>query len=338
MDACRDPDLHRIDVHHHLIPDGLRTQLEHRRCMPSAMGSLPVWSAQDSLCMMDEYGIAAAILSCPPLATAADRPGEAQQLARECNQAMAAVIAEHPGRFGGCACLPLPNVEAALEELAYAIDVLGLDGVCLLSNTQGRYLGERGQEPVFMELNRRGLTVLLHPNTPPTRHGHMPLEYLHDITRALACLLASGMLERARNIRWLLAHGGGTLPYISDRVLLCDQVESGLAGGPLPILWRYLQRRRLLRRLSYDTACATSEYVLAALVGFAAPNQLLFGSNVPGSPAPNVSRQLADLAAHQGLGPDALPSIEWRNALRLFPRFADSFRSVDRGGWSDGFV
>jgi len=76
-------------------------------------------------------------------------------LARRCNEFSAELVQARPDRFGCFACLPLPDVDASLEELSYALDVLGLDGVVLFTNSNGVYLGNSVSERVFEELERR---------------------------------------------------------------------------------------------------------------------------------------------------------------------------------------
>ena len=68
---------------------------------------------------------------------------------------MAGVVAQHPKRFGAFATLPLADTQASLVEMRHALDTLKMDGVCLLTNVDGLYLGEPRFEPIFAELNRR---------------------------------------------------------------------------------------------------------------------------------------------------------------------------------------
>ena len=90
-------------------------------------------------------------------------------MARTVNEDVAATMAAHPGRFGGFATLPLPHLPECLDELHYALDNLGLHGVVVETNADGRYLGDGGVLPVFQELAKRGVT----PPRPPasTRSG-----------------------------------------------------------------------------------------------------------------------------------------------------------------------
>jgi 6-methylsalicylate decarboxylase len=65
------------------------------------------------------------------------------------------VTRKYPGRFGHFASLPLPDVAGCLDELRYALDELGSDGVIVLTNAHGSYLGDDSFEPLWAELSRR---------------------------------------------------------------------------------------------------------------------------------------------------------------------------------------
>ena len=87
----------------------------------------------------------------------------ARLLARQCNELAAEMIRDRPDRYAGFACLPLPDVDGALAELAYALDGLQLDGVLLFSNVRGVYLGDPRFAPLFDELQRRAAVAFVHP-------------------------------------------------------------------------------------------------------------------------------------------------------------------------------
>src|SRR5918912_1041889 len=144
----------RIDVHHHILPPAYMAGLRQAGLDRSRGIDFPPWRPEDSLEFMDGQGIAAAVLSLstPGVAFGGSAGGAgvstgahaaaARRLAREVNEWAAGLVRDHPGRFGALATLPLPDVDAALAELAHALDVLGLDGVVLLASAGGRYLGD----------------------------------------------------------------------------------------------------------------------------------------------------------------------------------------------------
>src|SRR5262249_5062473 len=117
-----------IDVHHHVVPDFYRRRLaEAGLTRPIPGVEYPTWHPAASLSMMDSLGIAAAVVSVTEPGVHFADVEEAAKLARELNEFLAGLVADHPGRFGAFAVLPLPDVDAALAEMRYALDTLHLD-------------------------------------------------------------------------------------------------------------------------------------------------------------------------------------------------------------------
>jgi len=151
---------------------------------------------------LDDAGIDVAItsISTPGVHTSDD--AAARLLARRCNELAAELIRDRPDRFGGFACLPLPDVDGALAELAYALDDLQLDGVLLFSNARGVYLGDSQFTPLFDEPQRRAAVVFVHPNPSPDPSAHslgLPdthIDFTADIAKAIAQLHYSSTFAR----------------------------------------------------------------------------------------------------------------------------------------------
>jgi 6-methylsalicylate decarboxylase len=170
-----------VDIHHHLIPDFYRRATEHDG--QSVGGVLPApWSQASALSSIDDAGIDVAIASISAPGVHLGDDAEALALARRCNDFLAEIVRSRPDRFGGFAILPLPDVDAALDELARALDQLGLDGVVLLTNTQGDYLGDPLYRPLFDELQRRAAVVLIHPTLSPDASAHASAFPIHCST------------------------------------------------------------------------------------------------------------------------------------------------------------
>jgi predicted TIM-barrel fold metal-dependent hydrolase len=312
----------RIDTHAHQIPPHFLAAVLEATGAPYPM---PVFSTADHLAQMDRHGIELAVISLPPPGLAVGDGVAAPRLARVINEHYAALVAEHPGRFAALAALPLPDVDATLAELAYALDVLGLDGAVLFSNVGGVYAGDERFAPVLEELDRRGAYVMLHPADPqvpplPQFPGWL-MEYPFETTRAVVTLLYSGALQRHPAIRWQLPHCGGTVPFLADRLGTLVRREPGLAAevGGDPVA--------LLGRLFHDTAQADNDAALAATVRVVEPGRIVFGTDWPFA-------VLAD-------GPDPQPgldvlgdraAVDRDNALRMAPELGRRLARVRAGG------
>ena len=220
-----------IDVHSHLIPPFYREALIAAGRGPSILGGFPEWTPELALAVMDRHGIATSILSVSQPGTHFGDDGKARALSRTFNEYMAGLIERHAGRIGAFAVTPLPDIDGACAAVAHALDVLKLDGIGLLASYGEMFLGDPNLDPVMQELNSRGAIVFVHPNLHPTTASlglSLPswlVEYPFDTSRAAVNLIFSGTLRRFPRIRFILAHAGGTLPYLSWRIAAAPMID-----------------------------------------------------------------------------------------------------------------
>lgn len=322
MNASEPPALTRIDVHHHVVPEFYVEALARVGVTGGGGASLPVdWTADRALEVMDRHGIATAIASISAPGVHFGDPASAQQLARRCNEFVAELADRYPGRFGGFAVLPLPDVNASLKELEYALDTLRLDGVILLSSIRGGY---RPAAPrfadLFNELNRRRSIVFLHPDRlPEDQDADSPVppylvDFVYDTTRAVAELIYSGTLHRAPEVDLIVAHAGGTVPYIAWRLVQLEKLPHYRDRLPEGVM-------HYLKRFYYDTALSASRYPLSCLRELAGPSRILFGSDYAFVPEAVVEASVRRLKEYQGFDDTSLADVEQGNAKRLFRRF-----------------
>jgi 6-methylsalicylate decarboxylase len=309
-----------VDVHHHWYCTDLQRWWGRDTFDPS-------WTTAASLASMDDAGVTAAMLSItmPGIWKSSDVAGSVR-LARLCNEQMTQTAHDHRGRYGVIAALPLPQVDASLEEIRYALDVLHADAVGLLSSYEGQYLGDPRFLPVFEELDRRRAVVYVHPMAPGCCTALVPgvgpgtLEAPTDTTRSIESLLVSGTLSRFSGMQLLIAAGGGTLPFVSERLLLA----AGQAGRSAPEArqsdFAPDTLRAALGRLHIDTAGITNPADWAALMIFTTPGRLLFGSDFPNASDAACLGQLRAMQQRFGLQAAAVGDIAFGNAQRLFPR------------------
>jgi predicted TIM-barrel fold metal-dependent hydrolase len=312
-----------IDVHHHAIPPRYAVALRGSTPIPGV--DYPTWDPELSRKLTDDNGIDAAVLSitAPGVHFSGDR-AQTRRLAREVNEYFASLLSE---RFGAFAILPLPDVNAAREELAYAIDELGLDGVGVLTAYDNRYLGEPEFEPLLAEIAERGLAVHVHPATPELKDlatFDLPpslYEFTFETTRAAASLLFNGVLDRLPDLKLVLSHAGGTIPFLANRLTYGPTIGAYLAErAPSDVL-------ASLRRLHFDIAMSANQYTLPSLAAFADPAHVLFGSDFPFMPASTTEETVAGLAESPEWTDEQKAAIGRDNALRLLPRLAGRIQS-----------
>jgi predicted TIM-barrel fold metal-dependent hydrolase len=207
----------RVDFHHHFHPpQHIEAILAQRES-----GAPPKWSPELSLEDMDKNGVATAIVSLVQPGIWLGDVQKSLRLARDCNEYGAKMVADHRGRFGFFAAIPLPDVEGSLREIEYALDTLRADGIGLMTSFDGKYLGDSAFAAVFEELNRRKAIVYTHPTQPQCCVGLVKdvpassIECATDSTRTIASLLFNGTAARAKDIRFIFSHGGGTVPFLA---------------------------------------------------------------------------------------------------------------------------
>ena len=305
-----------IDMHSHIITPEFMSALDKEGRLLDEGFPLPKWDAEAQLKWMDEAGIHTSVLT-----LAAPQPTSAK-VVRATNEAAAKLKYEHPDRFRFCAALPLPDVDAAIEEARYALDVLSADGIKLATNVNGQYLGAPELDTLFSFLNERKAVVILHPHRPdPVNKQVMqqtPLamqEYLSETTRAVSNMISRNVLARYNNIKVVVPHCGAYLPLAIPRMKsLTPVMQANKMVGEIDY-------EANLRTLYYDLAGAHSPEVIRMLLTITTPDHLLYGSDYP-YVAPQVLKQsLARMKDYLSKEPDLTPYHEmilYKNAHQLF--------------------
>jgi predicted TIM-barrel fold metal-dependent hydrolase len=328
---------YRIDVHHHVLPKFYRETLKKVSSITSMFGvMLPDWTVEAHLEVMDRNKVAAGIASIPA-GIYYESDAFARDLARQCNEFLANLRDGHPTRFGAFAALPVPDVDGALQEVAYALDNLRLDGALMLSNVDGHYVGEPENDELFAELNRRGAVVYIHPSDPPQQgipaSIQFPIDTALETVRAVMSLLYGGVLERFPGIKFIFSHCGGITPYLAHRMVRGRTWARG-EGGPDPGMLDEgsnsagaAKALSLLQRQYYDSMSANAAVGLRTLQAFVDPSHILLGTDHAMLPAKYQPLKMRELKRYKGFDDATRLGVERENALRLFPRLQEVLQS-----------
>jgi aminocarboxymuconate-semialdehyde decarboxylase len=231
--------------------------------------------------VLDEHGVTTQVITLTTPGTHVETPAVAARLATITNDALARVRVERRGRFEPLATLPLCDPEASARELVRTYDDLELPGAMLFSNVNGIGLDDQRFWPLYEVANDRRAVFMIHPTYPVgveamKEYWLMPLNgFLFDTTLAASKLVFSGVVRRYPNIRWVLGHLGGTIPYLAERL------DRG---------WRAFKECRaqideppttyLKRHFWYDTV-NFAQGPLKLAIDFAGADRILAGSDYP---------------------------------------------------------
>lgn len=322
------PNARRIDVHHHMMAER------------SPLFDLPadhvLWSVDNALKVMDDNEIDTALLSPTPklpadpaamLAMIEMRDGpkgrtkegrEQMRLAtRSSNEEVAAIAKARPDRFGFFSNLALLNAEDAIGEAAYAFDELGADGVFMPTNVGPVYMGDPAFDPLFEDLDRRGAVVFIHPMHLPCPMvsgiaAHVA-DFLLSTVRAATNLVQKGATQRFPNLKFILTHGGGFIPFAVQRFSR-TLADTDPDRSQEDLFAEY-------EKFYFDLALATAPDTVASLLAFADPSHVVYGSDFPPCQPHDVA-YFADQFDSIELDPAVREACNRGNAEKLFPRLA----------------
>lgn len=305
----------RIDVHAHLWTDEYldlvagygKTDTGTQRGKGSGMGESEI---EKRFALMDASGIDMQILSVSPqVPHFADR-SQAVTAARMANDLYAEAVRRWPTRFAAFAALPLPHIDAALEELDRALGKLGMLGVTITNSILGGSIANPAFDPIYEELNRRGTVLFVHPEGCG---AYSPLISEYDMTWMIGApieetigilhLITHGIPMRYPRLKILNSHLGGALPMVLQR-LDSQHVWEAPQTPELPSL--------AARRMWYDTVSHGHGPAIRAAVDSLGSDRLVLGSDFP--------YHSGDLlyARNSGLKEGDIAKILDNNALTLF--------------------
>ncbi|KAF8450600.1 hypothetical protein L210DRAFT_2399185 [Boletus edulis BED1] len=307
-----------IDVHHHVFFDAQKKAKKNTLVGWITPPEHLPWRPSPAMLAMNTMGIRTAILSPPPVAITN------RTEVRAMNIYLSQLRAAYPTRFGFLAGLPtLGDVQGALNEIAFALDHLEADGFALISSygtgNTAKYIADDLFDPIWDELNRRHAVVFLHgaqtPSSTPYPHPFLGLpisEVPNETYKAAAQLVVTGKKRRFQNVKIILAHLGGSTPFLAPRVASLSHYM-GCPLTPDEILHDF-------KTFYYETALSSHPTTLAALDAFVPIDRVLFGSDYPAVSTATSRWFTKHLEDHYAGEPCKLERILRDNALALFPR------------------
>lgn len=299
----------RIDVHYHVFPP--------EAVAVSRNPAQASWTIARAVEELDRNGISTGIASAGS-SLAPDK-------ARGFNEFAARLGRDYPGRFGLFATLPLPDIDASLKEIEYALDVLKADGLGLSTSYGELWLGDPKLRPVMAELNRRKAVVYVHPADAPccVRMSYWSppvvgswIEWPMHTARTILSLMLNKVMIELPDIRFIFAHDGGTMPMLIGRLAGFTQITRADFRDKFRDMFPEGVEAEY-RKLYFDIAQGTYPVNMAAMRSLVPDSHILFGSDYPYFSIATAVAGLAQL----GL-PDALMrAIERGNAETLLPRW-----------------
>ncbi len=274
-----------------------------------------MWDYEERIRAMDAARVDLAIVSLTsPNVYWGDR-ATSLKAAQMVNDSMAAQRDARPGRIGWLCSLPWQFAEDAKAELARCVGK-GAVGVMVLANIDGRDLTDPGFAPIWQEIDRLALPVLVHPTAPQgVRDLHMdefglvpPVGFMVDTTLAFARMIYAGFIDRYPNVKLIAAHGGATLPYLAGRLDRCHEMIPACAEVIKEKPSSYLQR------IWYDSVVYDQRALDLCLSVAGSDERVLYGSDYPH----NIGDMAGCLARVNALSPDTAKRVSGKNAEKLF--------------------
>lgn len=265
--------------------------------------------------VIEEAGVDTQVISFTAPGTLIETPDRSVELARRVNDIFAGIQRSYPNQFPALATLPLNKPEACADEMERAVTELGLKGVCIFSNANGVAISDPCFWPMYERANELNVVFFVHPTFPVgveamEQYMLMPLVgFLMDTTLATASLVFSGVVERFPNLKWVLGHLGGAVPYLSERF---DRVYEAFPQCREHIT--QLPTTYLKEKFYYDTV----NFDLNALefaIKFAGIDHILAGSDYPHQIG-SIPKMLSSLRALE-ISEEDRTAIMGGNAARL---------------------
>jgi aminocarboxymuconate-semialdehyde decarboxylase len=203
-----------------------------------------------------------------------------QTLARVVNDEIAQICRDHPSHFMALATLPFLDPDRTVKELERCIDELNFLGACIGTNINGLGLDNRLLYPFYKRISDYDLPIHIHPRAPADKETYKDyrlgpmIGFEMELCVAVVRLVMGGVLERFPNLKFIVSHLGGAIPYLAERVQNCyeayPECQENISAPPIDYL----------KKFYYDTV-SFFEPALMCAYGFVGAERLVLGSDYP---------------------------------------------------------
>ena len=235
---------------------------------------------------LDNYGINIQVITIPIPGVDRFNPDLAVKLSKAANDGIAEFVNKTPQRAVGLACLPLVDVDSALDEFDRAIKDLGLKGIGIFSNVNGKFIDAKEFLPIYEKAEKYDIPIYVHPNVPIVGNVlgsefALPLIFgwPFDTTIAMTRIALASILDKHPKLKFIFAHGGGMIPFFNKRLdLVAKEYSETLMGKKMEKL-----PSEYLKSMYVDTAVYYAPSV-ACSISFFGVDRVLFATDYPFGP------------------------------------------------------
>lgn len=323
-----------IDCHAHCLPptvmDALRKFAAGSYLGRALFADEGFSSLERHLALMDRFGVEKEIINYGNLLLPAARAGglPMEQVVRDVNDYIAEACRIAPNRFAPAAAVDPFGGEAALRELDRAVEKLGLFGISLSTNVDGRALDDPAYEPIFERARSWNMPLWVHPGQVPQawqqalglshRYLNSGVAFLLDDTLCLVKMIVAGVFDRWWGVKFVFCQLGGFLPFAIgrfDQQIFFEQRVHQQEGRPLP---DFLRRRvfEYCQAFYVDTHTADASAIRCALDCMTV-DRIVIGGDYPISPPEVGLGYTLPQLDKVGLSDGDRAKIERENAARL---------------------
>ncbi|KAJ3223975.1 hypothetical protein HK099_000459 [Clydaea vesicula] len=295
-----------VDIHTHVYLPSLMDILRNRLVIlpdeeqdESLTKGRPIgseyWSTPRKLQFMDLHNIQTSVISTANPWLDFLKAEEQIEAATKLNKDLSDICLESDKRIYGFGILPLYSIKASIEEVNRIKGLFGLRGIIMGTHGAGKGLDDPNLIPLFAEIERLDLVIFLHPHYGigndkfgPHDFGHtlpLALGFTFETTIAVSRLILTGIFDKLPNLKFLLAHSGGTLPFLAGRLDSCVIHDPQMAGKLLEKPSFYL------KKLYFDSVCY-GESSLKCLLNFTSVDNVMWGTDNPFFPPLDVQNDV----------------------------------------------